>query len=263
MDKSNNKWDVAAVLLELFAIFGGRQSQMNRSATNSGGQDEKQKTVSILHAFLSKVDEGMWAAFIGPLSPPQKLALTHVEKLLTRFHEKESFRYTVVNMPVATILTEVSDPSDKKKMIKKVIKGPEYGGEDNRVIFLKEIADLVDDPKWGDKKVRDMLRTHQLATENKIAKHALQFWKKSTKWAEKNILELFGVNSFEEITLHHVAVQINLLALEVPYPYRRGAQVNQGFWWGNFRHHPVQTFGLAIGIIVVSVWFIASVIANN
>ncbi len=249
---ADNGWfDKGDIIPTIIALVAGYRSGKN---TGSDGEDQKQKIVSVLHAFFSKVDEGMWTSLMARLNQIQWLALTRLLEFLDRFHEKESFRLTVVDAPTAvTIIDDVPDPSDRTgvKKIQKVIKVGEYSDQDNRVIFLRKIADLVDDDKWGVEKVRDMLRTHQLATENKIAKYALTLWKGFQSWAEKTVREIFGVNSLGEITpkmlTDMVAGEIHTFATKIPEV--SDADLSSDFWKPMYKRHPVFAVILAITII--------------
>lgn len=249
--KDLDKWDVIATLIGLFAWFRGEKG---RTVTDGGEKDQKQKIVSILQGFFSKVDESMWLSLITQLDEKQKQAITRLLKSLNRSRERDSFCLTVVNAPVATTVVEVPDPSDKtgKRKIKRVVKVGEYSGEDTRVVFLKDIAILVDDPEWGPKAVRDMLRTHELATENKVAKHALRIWKGFLFEMNKMVCEFFGVHSIGEITTGMVAEQLNALADKIP---ERVGALNQGFWSRMLERHPYQAAVLGGMTIVVLVIF--------
>ena len=224
-----NKWDLINGLIGTFAWLRG-----GKNPAESGKKDGEDKTMSVLHAFFSKVDEGMWLSLITQLKSEEKAAITRLLAHLDLFDEVDSFRLTVVNAPVATTIIEVPDPSDKtgKKKIKKMVKVGEYSDEDSRVKFLKDIAELIDKPlPWGLNAVRDMLRTHELATENKIAKHALDFW--------------------NNLTADKVAGHINVLARKVHY--RRPADVNPGFWWSAFSRHPVYS-GILLLCFIALAW---------
>lgn len=267
MDKLD-KWDIAAALIGLFAWFRGEKHSADTATSGGDKQGGKEKVVSILHAFVSKVDESMWLSLITPLNEKQKKAITRLLEVLDRFRERDSFRLTLVNAPVATTIIEELDKTDKtgKKKIKKVVKVGEYSNKDTRVIFLKEIAKLVDDPDWGPEAVRDMLRTHELATESEIAKHALELWKRFLSWMHEVVLEIFGVDNLDKITPDMItratAGYTNVLARHVPY--RRPADMNIGFWRGNYRRYPKSTIGLAISIAGALAWFITLInIAHN
>jgi hypothetical protein len=266
MDKLD-KWDVAAALIGLLAWFRGEK----HSATTDGGEkDAKQKIVSILQAFVSKVDEGMWLSLIARLNEKQKWAITRLLDLLDRSRERDSFRLTVVNAPVATTIIEdeIPDPADpagkKKKKVKRVVKVGEYSDQDTRVVFLRDIADLVDDPNWGPIAVRNMLRTHELATENKVAERALEFWNRTLDWMNGVVCHFFKVKSLDKITLGRVAKVLDIKATRAAryvngvagqIPDRPVADMNLGFWRHTFRHHSIQAWILIAGIVLTMAFF--------
>lgn len=261
MMKDLDKWDLAGMILAMLAWLRGEKSH----AAEGGAKDPKQKIVSVLHAFASKVDEGMWLSLITKLDKKQKGAITRLLESLDRFRERDSFRLTVVDAPVATITDEAPDPSDKtgQKKIRKVVKVGEYSDEDTRVIFLRAIADLVDDPEWGPEAVRNMLRTNELATENNVAKHALRFWDESLSWMNKRMCAFFGVNSLEEITLAKSIAALNaekaagyIDGIAEKIPDRCNADINQGFWRWAFRHHPILASILIAGAILMTAIFV-------
>lgn len=256
------EWDeILIALFSLLTWFRGGQS----TATNN--DDEGGKVVSVLRSFVSKVDEGIWLSLIAQLKEKEKKdAITRLLEKLDRFGEKDSFRLTVVNAPIATKIDEVLDPGDKdgKKKIKKVVKVGEFSDEDTRVIFLRDLADLVNDPAWGSEKVVEMLRTHELATENKAAERALKFWNGTLKWLNGRVCEFFGVQNLNEITFAKVVDVLNLRAEQAAgyvdtltdmIPDRPTADMNLGFWRHTFRHHPVQTWVLIAGIILTVAFF--------
>lgn len=257
------EWDeILIALFSLLTWFRGGQSP----STDSGDKDEK-KIVSFLQAFVSKVDEGIWLSLITQLKKKeQKDAITLLLAKLERFREKDSFRLTVVNAPIATTTIEIPDPGDKdgKKKIKKVVKVGEYSDEDTRVIFLRDIADLVNDPAWGPEKVRDMLRAHELATENKVAERALKFWNGTLAWMNGQVCAFFEVSSLGEITLAKVVGALDTAAgqaagyvdaLADMVPDRPVADMTIGFWRNTFRHHPTQAWILIAGIILTVAFF--------
>lgn len=259
--KGGLEWDeILIALFSLLTWFRGGQP-----TTDSGDKDEN-KIISILQAFVSKVDEGIWLSLITKLKKEQKDAITRLLALLTRFREKDAFRLTVVNAPVATTIIEIPDPGDKegKKKIKKVVKVGEFSDDDTRVIFLRDIADLVNDSAWGPEKVRDMLRAHELATENKVAERALNFWNGTLAWMNKQVCAFFEVNSLDEITLAKVMSALDTVAEQAAgyvdalagmIPDRPVADMNLGFWRHTFRHHPLQAWALIAGTILTMVFF--------
>lgn len=254
------EWD--EILIALFSLLTWFRGQ---PATDSGDKDGKERIVSFLQAFVSKVDEGIWLSLITKLKREQRDAITLLLEKLDRFREKDSFRLTVVNAPIATI----PDPGDKEG--KKRVKVGEYSDEDTRVIFLRDIADLVSDTTYGPDKVVDMLRKHELATENKVAERALKFWNGTLAWMNGRVCAFFEVNSLGEITLAKVMGAMNVAAEQVAgyvdtladmVPDRPVADMTIGFWRHTFRHHPVQAWILLVGIIS-TVAFFAIVSFNN
>lgn len=257
------EWD--EILIALFSLLTWFRGGQSHAAADSGDKDEK-KIISILQAFVSKVDEGIWLSLITKLKPEQKLAITYLLEFLDGFGERDSFRLTVVNAPIATKIDEVLDPGDKdgKKKIKKVVKVGEFSDEDTRVIFLRDLADMVNDPAWGLDAVRGMLRTHALATENKVAKRALDFWNGTLAWLNGRVCEFFEVNNLQEITFAKVVDVLNVRTEQVAgyvntlagmVPYRPVADMNLGFWRHTFRHHPAQAWVLIAGIILTVAFF--------
>lgn len=256
------EWD--EILIALFSLLTWFRGGQSHTATDSDDKDGKQKIVSILQAFVSKVDEGIWLSLITQLNKKQKGALTRLLGFFERFREKDSFRLTVINAPIATTTIEDQDPKDEKKKIKRIVKVGEYSNRDTRVVFLKEIAQLVDDPAWGPEKVRDMLRAHELATENKVAENALKFWNGTLVWMNERVCEFFEVESLDKITFAKVVEVLNIRADQVAgyvntlaekVTDRPVADMNLGFWRHTFRHHRVQACFLIVGIILTIAFF--------
>lgn len=231
------EWD--EILIALLSIFTWFRSGKPHETSEGEGKGPETKVVSALRALVSRVDEGMWLSLFTKLTGKQKRAVTRLLEFLNRFGERDSFRLTVVNAPIATVVIEVPDPKDKKKKTKKVVKVGEYTDEDTRVIFLRDIAVLVDDPAWGPKAVRDMLRTHNLATENKVGKRALELWKGFLSWARRTVCDFFEVDSLDEITTDMVAGRLNVIADRIPD--RSDAELNTGFWVWAWKRHPWKT----------------------
>lgn len=226
MNVDGNKFILGDIIASLIGLLPWLRGTKAPGITDGDGL---QKIISTFHAFISKVDEGIWTTLLSKLSETQKQAITLLLEHLKGFHEVESFRYTLVNAPAATTSTiideDVPDPADKTKTkkIKRVVKVGEYSDQDARVVFLRQIADLVD--KWGPKEVCNMLRTHQLVTENKVARQALAFWNKSLVWAEKEVCEFFGVKKLKDITFDHFTDQVNKAAEKV-----EKRKVHPGSW---------------------------------
>lgn len=259
-----DKWDIAAALIGVLAWLSPGK------IPGTGGEETgaKQKMVSVLTAFLSKVDEGMWTTLLSRLSTVQKTAITLLLTYLDRFHEVASFRYTLINAPSGVsskvVEEDIPDPADstKTKRVKRVIKVGEYSDDDARVIFLRDIADLVNDPKWGPEAVRDMLRTQKLATENKIARHALELWKGFLSEMKKVVCAFFGMNNFDEITKAHIAAAIQKLTAKIPY--RTDAEVEGKFWRSGFEKSQRTKTLVRIAIsIVTAAFLIAGVVINQ
>ncbi len=227
-----------ALVLELLSRFSGK-------IKNDSTREFIQKKVSVLSGAFSKVDEGIWMSLITPLSVEEKEALTDLLATFDRFREKESFRMVVVNAPVPTKTIEISDPNDKtgKKTISKTFPIEEFGDNDPRTKFLKELATLVRDHKdWGAMKVREMLRTHQLATENTFAKGVHDVWKSFEEDAEETICLFFGVDKIEKITWPIITKKI---------PRRTDEEINEGFWAYGIRKHLVWVIGITIAIMLI------------
>lgn len=240
-------WDVLPELL-LSLFFWNHEKNEDTSTTGGAKGDMRSKIVSNFSAYFSKVDEGIWISLITKLDNKQKATITRLLKLFDLFRERDSFRLTVVNAPLTTIVVEETDPTDKNKKIKKVVKVGEYSDQDPRVIFLKDIADLVDDPEWGPEAVRDMLRTHELATENKVAKHALAMWDGFLSWMHKTVCELFEVESLDQITWDMITEKINLVANKIP----ERKNLNPGWWRWMFQKHLIVTL-IVIAVIAVAI----------
>lgn len=262
------EWD--EILIALFSLLTWFRGGQSHATTDSDDKDGKQKIVSILQAFVSKVDEGIWLSLITRLNKKQKDALTRLLGFLERFREKDSFRLTVINAPIATTTIDDPDPKDEKKKIRRVVKVGEYSNKDTRVVFLKEIAQLVDDPAWGPEKVRDMLRTHELATENKVAENALKFWNGTLAWMNERVCEFFEVGSLDKITFAKVVEVLNVRADQVAgyvntlagmIPYRPVADMNLGFWRCAWRNHRISA-GFIIATIILTMALLAFVSPN-
>lgn len=257
-------WAFDEILQWLFGLLiwfrGGQQVKE--------GDGEDGKIISVLRAFFSRADEGVWLSLIAELEGHERDALTLVLKKLNGIGEEAAFRLTVVNAPVPTKVIEISDPKDKdgKNKIKKIVK-EEFSASDPRIKFLQNLAALVnanDEKNKNANNVVRMLRTHKLANENEIAKHALAFWNGTLAWMNGRVCKFFGVNDLKEITFAKVvsvmdahagtaARYVNVLTRKVPR--RPVADMNIGFWRDTMTHHPAQGWLIIIGTILAIAFF--------
>ncbi len=227
-----------ALMLELLSRFSGK-------IKDDSTREFIQKKVSVLSGAFSKVDEGIWMSLITPLSVEEKKALTDLLTTFDRFREKESFRMVVINAPIPTKTIEVSDPNDKtgKKSILKTFPVEEFGDNDPRTKFLKELTTLVcDHQNSGAIKVRDMLRTHQLATENTFAKGVHDIWTSFEKDAKETVCLFFGAKEIKDITWSMIVKKI---------PRYEDEEINEGFLAYGIRKHFTWVIGVTIAIVLI------------
>lgn len=202
---------------------------------------------------IGKVDEAIYASLWMKLVAAEKQNLRKLYSNMERY-EVDCLRMVISSMsrPIDKITRTAPVPGKGNSPGQPAKEEMTYG-EDPRLIFLKALADEVATAS-DVKDVVAELRANRFIIKDPATHQLYHLWLKTTKWIKKNLLELFDVEKLEDITLDMAARHINLLARQVPY--RRPADVNLGFWRGNFRHHPVGTVGLALILTGALVWFI-------
>ncbi len=125
-------------------------------------------------------------------------------------YEANIFRLTVTGMPCGNEI--VNKPIGKQRdgqppVTTKVTMSWEFTVNDLRVKYLEDIADEVSkivDAGVGEKmaarKVVRAMRSRRLITRHPAAQKAYELWTEMTKWVKANILDFFGVESFNELT---------------------------------------------------------------
>lgn len=211
-------FDIGDLLAGLVGLLGWlRAGEKGLVAPPSGTPDSQtNRIVSRLKAALSTVDESVWIAIIRWLEPIQLRAISRLLEALDRPGERESFRLIVVNAPLTT--EGATDGKGRKSP-------GEFGADDMRVMFLVKIATLIENPDWGLEKTRDMLRTHQLAVENNVAKHVDAIWRQMKDGIRRRVCEFFGVDSLNQITEVQITRALTDLGEQIPEP-----EPDRGFW---------------------------------
>jgi hypothetical protein len=108
-----------------------------------------------------------------------------------------------------------------------------------RLAFVKQLLELIETHGWGIPKVVDMLRTHQLATENMVAKNALKIWKGTLDEVERAVCSFFGKKKFSEVTFDVLTQYANTLFTAKP------KKRNWQKWWAA---------GLLLGFVIIGIF---------
>lgn len=134
-----------------------------------------------------------------------------VDLLLGEMHDYEAdiFRLTVAGMPNGSEV--VGD---------KTISW-EFTTKDLRVHYLVDLADEVvaRDVGLGEQVAASLviaeMRSRRLITRSPSAQKAYELWGEATDWVKMNVLDFFGVKSFDEIRDDTVAMRIALSVDEI------------------------------------------------
>lgn len=216
---------------------------------------------------IGRADEQLFEA-IRQLVPTTPINKRHFIDLVTgkmKDYEENIFRLTVAGMPCGKELTDkpVKNPAKGAPATSKETVSWEFvPGKDLRGKYLEDIADEVSHHIAARKTEKEAaalvvkgMRSRRLITRSPAAQKAYELWVETTKWVKIEILDFFGVESFDKITPDMVAALINKLANEVPT--RPEINKNSGFWRYTIDHNPIIAGILIVGTIVLAVAFYA------
>lgn len=177
-------------------------------------------------------------------------------------YEKTIFRLTVTGMscgnemvpgtPVKNTVKGGPDIETKRSV------SWEFTTKDLRVKYLDGIADEVahlavsSTEKLAAKQVVEAMRARRLITRSPSAQKAYELWIKTTKWVEKDILQLFGpeIKSFSDITPVMIAEKINLVASEIENRKAHPGSWKQYVYWKSVLLGGHGNRGLLIGLVL-------------
>lgn len=204
-------------------------------------------------------DERLFETIRQLLTPPPKRDLIDLVIGNMKDYEENIFRITVTGMPCGSELNDdpVKNPVKGAPTTTKKVVSWEFTEKDLRVKYLVDIADEVahratsSDNNTAAKEVVEAMRARRLITRSPSAQKAYELWIETTKWAKMEILDLFGVDSFNRITWDMVAEKINLVASKIP----ERKNLNPGWWRWMFQNHLIATI---VVIIVIAVAIAAS-----
>lgn len=170
-------------------------------------------------------------------------------------YETDIFRITVAGMSCGSELVDkpVKNPKGGQPVTAKESVSWEFTEKDLRVKYLTDIANevLATSRRLGEQAAVTLIvtnmRSRRFITRNPAAQKAYDLWTNATEWTKKNVLDFFGVNSFDEITSDMIVAYIEAATLQIPK--RTGADMNPGFWRSAFRRHPVYAGILILGIV--------------
>ena len=201
---------------------------------------------------IGRADEQLFEAIRQLLTPPKR----HLVDLVIgnmKDYEENIFRVTITGMPCGGELTDkpMKNPAKGAPATTKEAVSWEFTAKDLRVKYLEDIADEVahlaasSNEKLAAKQVVKAMRSRHLITHSAAAKKAFKLWADTTKWTKKEILDLFGVDSFSDITPDMITEKINLMVPECK-------NLNHGWWRWMFGNHLIATL-VVIVVIVVAV----------
>lgn len=206
---------------------------------------------------IGRADEQLFES-IRQLVPKSKRVFLDLVISNMRDYEEKIFRITVTGMSCGskTIDDPVKNPAKGAPTTTKKTVSWEFTEDDLRVKYLEDIADEVahlaasSTEKLAAKQVVKAMRSRRLITRSPAAKKAYELWIKTTKWVEKDILQLFGpeIKSFSDITPEMVTEKINLVASKIP----ERKNLNHGWWRWMFEKHLIVTL-VVIAVIAVAI----------
>ncbi|MBI4065848.1 hypothetical protein HY412_01475 [Candidatus Kaiserbacteria bacterium] len=205
---------------------------------------------------IGRVDEQLFES-IRMLVKTDERRLVDLVISTMKDYEADIFRLTVAGMSCGNELADKSVTDSKgKTTTTKELKSWEFTEKDLRVKYLTEISNEVSgaSERLGEQAsaalVVTNMRSRRFITRNPAAQKAYELWVDATEWVKTEVLDFFGVESFNKITPSLIAKHINVLARQVPY--RRPADVNPGFWRSAFSRHPVYSGTLLLGFIALA-----------